>query len=78
VRPQRRKWHKSLALERPISSPKGAAYRHDPDVDWQLADAIKFDFSATTPSWRARVVALNLAISWSAGTATDQPNDGNV
>jgi hypothetical protein len=27
LRPQWRKWHKSLALERPLSSPKGAAYR---------------------------------------------------
>jgi hypothetical protein len=50
VRPQRRKWRKSLALERPIFGPKGAAYQHDPDVDRQLADAIKFDFSATRPS----------------------------
>jgi hypothetical protein len=29
----------------PLSSPKGAAYRHDPDVDWQPADSIKFRFS---------------------------------
>ncbi len=29
----------------PLSSPKGAAYRHDPDVDWRPADSIKFRFS---------------------------------
>ncbi len=50
LRPQRRKWHKSLALERPLSSPKGAAYRHNPDVDWQPADSIKFVFSGATAS----------------------------
>jgi hypothetical protein len=49
VRPQRRKWRKSLALERPISSPKGAEYRHSPDVRLASADSIKFVFSATTP-----------------------------
>jgi hypothetical protein len=32
-------------LERPLSSPKGAAYRHDRDVDLQPADSIKFRFS---------------------------------
>jgi hypothetical protein len=59
VRPQRRKWHKSLALERPISCPKGATYRHDPDVDWQRADSIKFAFSATTPSCSPHKQNLN-------------------
>jgi hypothetical protein len=46
LRPQRRKWHKSLALEGPLLSPKGAAYRHDPDVDLRPAVSIKFRFIA--------------------------------
>jgi hypothetical protein len=33
-------------------SPKGAAYRHDPDVDWQFADSIKFSFSGKPGSAR--------------------------
>jgi hypothetical protein len=44
LRRQRRHWHRSLALERPLSSPKGAAYRHNPDVDWHPADSIKLVF----------------------------------
>ena len=52
-RRQRRRWHRYLALERPLSRPKGAAYRHNHDVDLQSADSIKFVFSgAAIPSAR--------------------------
>jgi hypothetical protein len=45
LRRQRRHWHRYLALERPLSSPKGAAHRHNPEVDWQGVDSTKFVFS---------------------------------
>jgi hypothetical protein len=44
-------------LERPFSSPKGAAYRHNPDVDWQLANSTKFVFSGASISSARRHAA---------------------
>jgi hypothetical protein len=36
-------------MERPLFNPKGAAYRHDLDVDWQPDDSIKFRFIGHAP-----------------------------
>jgi hypothetical protein len=57
LRRRRRHWHRSLALERPLSSPKGTAYPHNPDVDLQLADSIKFVFSSASISSARRYAA---------------------
>ena len=53
LRRQRRHWHRYLAFERPLSGPKGAAYRHISDVDLQSADSIKFVFSGASHPIRA-------------------------
>jgi hypothetical protein len=66
LRRQRRHWHRYLALEPALSSPKGAAYRHDPEIDWQRADSIKFVFRGASIS---SANCLNEAIH---GTVTDK------